>query len=86
VQACHACIESAQSLIPSDQEHPHLVVCGVPDERRLHKCIAKLEKLGIGFKPFFEADLDGQLTAIATQPVYGEQRRHFKNYQLLKGE
>lgn len=83
VQSCHAVIEAA-SLISPALEHPHLVVCGVNNELQLEQAAARLEKAEILFREFREADIGDQLTAIATQPVFGEDRRHFKKYKCLK--
>jgi len=56
----------------------------VKDEAALLKALKKLEDNGIRHTVFREADLDDQATAIATEPVYGETRRLFRNYQLLQ--
>jgi hypothetical protein len=40
--------------------------------------------MGIICKPFYEADLGYQLTAFATEPIFGEKRRLFKRLQLFK--
>jgi hypothetical protein len=56
----------------------------VKDETALLKALKKLEDHGIRHTIFREADLDDQATAIATEPVYGEVRRLFRNYQLLQ--
>lgn len=40
--------------------------------------------LSIKYQPFYEADIGNQLTAIATKPIYGENRRHFQKYNLLR--
>lgn len=76
----------ARSLIPPCDEHPHLVLCGIKSEQSLWTVLRRLESLGIAYKPFRDSDLDDQLTAIATGPVRGEQRRHFRRYQCLHGE
>lgn len=34
--------------------------------------------------PFYESDLDGQLTAFATEPLDCGAKEHFKKYQLLQ--
>jgi hypothetical protein len=85
VQACHACLEAARALLPSEQEHPHLVVCGVPDEVRLGTCLDRLRRAGVRFRAFHEPDLGGALTAAATEPVRGAQRLLFRDSQLLRG-
>jgi hypothetical protein len=83
VQSCHAVAEAARSLLPPDQEHPHLIVCGVRDERGLWQSLDRLRRLGIRFHAFTEPDLGGQLTALATEPVFGDRRRLFRRFQLL---
>lgn len=87
VQTSHAAIEAArQGLIPADRPHPHLVVLGVRDENKLIQIQSKLEAAGIRFRSFIEPDIGNQLTAIATEPISGERRKFFKNYQLLQCE
>jgi hypothetical protein len=85
VQSCHAVAEAARSLLPPDpdQEHPHLIVCGVRDERSLWQSLDRLRRLGVRFHAFCEPDLGGQLTALATEPVFGDQRRLFRRFPLL---
>jgi len=83
VQACHACLEASRAFLSSDCEHPHLVVCGVRDERRLGRCLDRLRQAGLRFSAFLEPDLDNQLTAAATEPLRGSQRRVFQDYHLL---
>ena len=46
----------------------------------------RLEQLGIACRAFWDSDLDGQLTAIATGIIRGEARRHFRRYQCLPDE
>ena len=84
VQSCHAAIEAAQSIIPTTIEHPHLVICGVSNENTLLETTKRLDEIGIKYKPFYEADIENQLTAIATEPVYDNTRKHFRKYKLLK--
>jgi len=85
VQACHACIEAARTLLPADDEHPHLVLCGVKSEQQLHTVQRHLDRIGIAFRSFFETDLDGQLTALATEPVRGHRRSLLRKYRCLRG-
>src|SRR5262249_54434628 len=84
-QACHACIEIARSLSPA-ADHPHLVLCGVKSESELRQILSRLESLGFLCKPFFEPDRAGQLTALATGPLRGDQRRRLRRYQCLPGD
>jgi hypothetical protein len=83
VQACHACLEAARAFLPSDHEHPSLVVCGVCDEVRLGRCLDRLRAAGVPFRAFFEPDLGDQLTAAATEPLRGRQRDVFRDLPLL---
>jgi len=84
VQAIHAAIELARSSLSSAEEHPHVVLCGLNSELQLFNALQKLQKAGIPHKPFFEADRDDELTAVAAGPVSGEDRRHFRRYHLLQ--
>lgn len=86
VQACHASLEAARAFLSPGHEHPFVIVCGVRDEPRLFDWLDKLERAGIRCRAFAEPDLDGQLTAVATEPVCGNQRRVFKDCQLLRGK
>lgn len=63
-----------------------MVVVGVKTEAALFRAIEKLNEHGIRCQWFIEPDLGNQVTAIATEPVYGDTRRIFRNYQLLKPE
>ena len=83
VQSCHAAIEAALSFgrLP---DHPFVVICGLESEAKLLNAQSKLTALGIKCHPFREPDIGNQLTAVACEPVYGEQRRAFRSYQLIK--
>ena len=85
VQACHAVAEVTRYCPPPDGVIPNLVLLGVNDESRLFKCQSKLDKANIRYKVFFEPDIN-QFTALATEPVSGETRQHFRNYTLLSSE
>lgn len=82
VQAAHAVIEASPS-IPSELQHPHLILCGVKSESQLSESLQRLREAGIQCYEWREDDLDNQLTSIATEPVYGEDREHFNKFQLL---
>ncbi len=84
VQSCHAAIESAKYLFSNNKEHPHLVVCEVKNENSLKKAIENLNQTNIKYKVFIEPDIGDEITALATEPLSGEERRFFKKYQLLK--
>jgi len=83
VQACHAAIEAAISFgrLP---DHPSVIICGIDTEAKLDNALRRLTTLGIKCHAFREPDIGNQLTAIASEPIYGEQRRIFRQYQLLQ--
>ena len=83
VQSCHAAIEAARTLLPAEQEHPHVIVCGVRDEHALWAAVHKLQKHGIRYRAFQEPDQGNQLTALATEPVLDATRRLFRSLRLL---
>jgi hypothetical protein len=83
VQAGHACLDAARAFLPSDHEHPFLVVCGMRDEVRLGRWLDRLRAAGVRFRAFFEPDLGDQLTAAATEPLRGKQRDLFQNLRQL---
>jgi len=58
----------------------------VKSEPELRQILARLESLGLLAKPFFEPDRAGQLTALATAPVRGDQRRWLRRYRCLTAE
>ena len=64
--------------------HPHLVVLGIRCETNLRRIAARLQQLGIQFRPFYEPDLGEQLTALATNPLSDSQRRPLRRYQCWK--
>lgn len=84
VQSCHAAIESARKFVKPDQEHPHLILCGVNNESALKREASKLQALGVRFAKFHEADCNNELTAVATELISGDRRRYFRRYKLLK--
>lgn len=84
VQAAHAAIEVAKSSLGSILEHPSVILCGVDNESKLQQQLDFYQENGVICKPFYESDLDNQLTAFATEPVYGEKRKLFKRLQLCK--
>ena len=47
---------------------------------------AKIEAHNIEFSIFYEPDIGNTPTAIATRPVYGQERKVFQKFQLMQGE
>lgn len=83
VQSSHACIEAAKAFLGNELDHPHLIVLGVKGEQQLYNSARKLDKAGIQYRIFTEPDRDNEATAIATEPIFGEQRRLFRTYRCL---
>ena len=83
VQSCHAAIDVAREFLNPQQEHPHLVVTVVKNETKLKKLSEDLTRKKISHKVFREPDIGNQITAIATEPLSGQDRNVFKRYQLL---
>lgn len=86
VQSCHALIEATSQFNYLKEEHPHLVLCEVRNENKLIAACSKLEKANIKFKIFREPDRNNEITALATEPICGEERKVFKDFQLLKAK
>lgn len=85
VQSCHACIESANAFdLGKLSDHPSVIILGVRDETKLHQARQFLMDNGIKHCHFYERDLDDQLTSLATGPIFGEQRKLFRKFQLLR--
>lgn len=61
-------------------------MCGVKTETQLENVCNRLSKQGIRFASFREPDIGDQLTSIATEPIFGEDRDFFRKFQLLKEE
>lgn len=84
VQAAHAVLEAGCAYYdPQTQEHPHLIILSVRDERALFKATSKLSNSGYDFREFREPDLNHELTAIACRPVCGDDRAAFARYPLM---
>lgn len=85
VQSCHAVIEAAKAY-PSirDGEHPHCIIVGIENEAKLRATLQKLADAGIECQAFLEPDIDNQMTAIASRPVFGDERKHFRRFRLLE--
>lgn len=83
VQASHACIESSRAFLAGEDVHPHLVVFGVKNQTKLRRVTEHLKQVGIRYKEFVEPDIGNELTAVATAPLSGEDRKHLAKYCLL---
>lgn len=81
VQASHACIIAGQNM---DADcYPYLVVIGVRNEAKLRSIMEKVRET-CNVYPFYEPDMNNELTAFATQPVAEDLKPNFQKYQLLQ--
>jgi hypothetical protein len=62
----------------------HMVLCAIDGEEELEKVGLYLEQHKVQYHAFYEPDYDTGFTAICTEPIYGEQRKLFKKFKLLK--
>jgi hypothetical protein len=83
VQACHAAIEATKAF-PFSREVSNLVICQVDDEEHLINSAVDLDWARIRYIFFEEPDINNECTALCTEVIYGEQRKVFKKYELLK--
>jgi hypothetical protein len=84
VQCSHAAIHAAQRFpLP---EQVYLVVLTVKSETDLLNAQKFLESNDVRFASFREDDLGDQLTAIATEPMFGMKRQIFRKFQCLKAK
>lgn len=84
VQACHAAIESVRHTLSLDDEHPSVITLNVKNEAQLNKILKRLAADGIEHYPFYEPDRGNELTAIASGPMTGNNRKPFKKYNLVQ--
>ena len=82
VQIGHALIESTRNFNMNGC-HPSVILCVVKSEKKLDELTERLSSMKIKFSAFREPDIGDQLTAIATQPLRGNERTPFKHFQLL---
>lgn len=84
VQSAHAVIEATKTFnLERLPDHPSVVILSAKNENRLNRVRKYLIDQGILHVQFFEPDMDNQLTAIATQPLFGSRREVLRKYQLL---
>lgn len=86
MQAAHAAFEAGAAFSRLTAEHPHFCICSVRDEKRLLHDLNKLKQLGIQIVEWREPDRNNELTAFACAPVSGDDRKHFRNFQLMRME
>lgn len=78
-------IEAAKAFkLECLDNHPSVIILAARSELRLKNIQTYLSEQQIQFVPFCEPDLDNQLTALATEPIYSEKRHLFQKYHLVK--
>ena len=83
VQSGHVLIEMARNFIKINDVHPSVIICIVKDENKLKSTIKELYDKNIKISTFREPDKNNEITAVATEPLYGESRNHLSRFQLL---
>lgn len=83
VQAAHA-THHAGIRFGATELPTHFVLVGVQDEEKLMDVAAYLIKHGIAYELFHEPDFGLGHTAIATIPLFGDDRKPMRKFQLLK--
>lgn len=63
--------------------HPNLVVCSVTSEADLDAAFNRLKEQGVPCCAWYEDDMGHALTAVATAPLFGDQRRPLRRFKLL---
>jgi hypothetical protein len=82
VQSAHAVVEAARAYIKPGDIHPSIIICEVKNEQKLKMVMEELcDK--VPFQVFREPDRGMEITAIASAPVIGEQRKLFARFQLI---
>jgi len=64
-------------------DHPSVIILSANNENRLHRVRKYLIEQGIRHVHFYEPDMDDELTALATEPIFGSRREALSKYQLL---
>ena len=87
VQTAHATQESGAKF--GCPENCHMVLCGVKNQNALLNVADLASFNNIQYSMFYEPDsADDETpmgnTALCTQPIYGEQCKIFKKYQIWK--
>jgi len=82
VQSNHATMMMA--ALRGEEGVPNIVAIGVPHTKSLQKVQLKLRKNKIPHFAWIEPDFNYGLTAIATAPIWGQQRDILKEYRVYK--
>ncbi len=86
VQASHAAVEAGFRFQPPADDTASLIVCAVPDQQALERAARELQLRNIEHHMFFEPDFDMGHSALATRPIYGDERKAMRKYPLYRAE
>jgi len=86
VQSSHAALELGLQLSPEKkpEKTSFLILLDAEDQAHLEKIARYLDDRDIEFHKFFEPDYDMGYTAICTEPLSLDMRKHFKKFNLWK--
>lgn len=86
VQSSHATLELGIRLPEhkKPQKVSSLIMLSIKDEEKLLQTKDELDERGIQNYMFYEPDYNMGYTAICTEPIYLDDRRYFKKFQLWK--
>lgn len=85
VQSCHSIVEATHAFdLGNLPTHPSIIILGVKDQNRLEQARLYLTQHQIQYVAFREPDIDWEMTALATGPIFGEKRKLFKKFELLR--
>lgn len=83
VQAAHAAYESAKEF-PHDAERTSIIVLTVKTKYHLSDAVTRLRGLGISSTIYNENTKKLGSTALSTEAITEDQRKHMRKYKLLK--
>ncbi len=83
VQSSHAVLESTRAFV-TDRNRVKIIVVSARSESKLLAIVQEAADNGIRSVAFQEADMNNQVTAVATEPIDDEQRKVFGRYKLLE--
>jgi hypothetical protein len=83
IQAAHATQEITKSTEQPDKTS-HFILFEAKDENDLKRIKLRLDDRGIKSHMFHEPDYDTGYTAIATAPIYGDERKFFRKFKMYK--
>lgn len=84
VQVAHAVLAATNTYGNPRVTHPNLVLCAVADEAELTATFNHLKECGVPVCGWYEDDMGGRLTALATGILTGDGRKPFRKFKLLE--